>query len=227
MSYELILLDADRTLWDFDKSEVDSITKALIDNGIKDNIKEMIDSYKEINKELWKLYEEGKFDKKKIPAERFNRLFYKYELNLDGAEFGKQYLNNLSQCGDVLEGALELCMYLKGKYTIAIVTNGIKEVQESRMLHSPLKNYFENVIISDVVGVPKPDPGIFEYALEQVGHFEKDKILMVGDSLSSDIKGGMNFGIDTCWFYPEGKEEGIKSEATYTIYSLDELYQLL
>ncbi len=225
--YKLILLDADRTVFDFDKAEEDSIRKALEEKGINLDLKEVIENYRAINMELWHAYENGEFDKKKIPVERYKRLFDIYNLKLDPHEFGKTYLENLSQCGYILDGALDLCKYLYDKYKVVILTNGIKFVQESRMKHSPIKDYIHDLVISDEVGFPKPYKEIYEFTLNKVGSYDKEEILMIGDSLSSDILGGLNFGIDTCWYNPFSQVGDSNIKPTYEIKELKELYQIL
>ncbi len=225
--YKLILLDADRTVLDFDKAEEDSIRKGLEEKGLNLDFNQVINDYRTINMELWHAYEKGEFDKKKIASERYRRLFHKYGLDLDPIEFGKIYLDNLSQCGYVLDGAVDLCKYLYNKYKVVILTNGIKSVQDSRMEASPIKDYVHDIVISDEVGVPKPHREIYEFTLNKVGNYDKNEILMIGDSLSSDIKGGQNFGIDTCWYNP-GEETGLVDiKPTYEIKDLKDLYEIL
>lgn len=225
--YKLILLDADRTVLDFDRAEEYSITKGLKDKGVDMDFDSLIETYREINMALWHAYELGEFDKKKIPAERYRRLFDAFGIELDPVEFGGVYLDNLSQCGFVLDGAVDLCKYLHEKYKVVILTNGIKFVQDGRMEKAPIKDYVHDIVISDEVGYPKPYVEIFDFTLNKVGDYDKSEILMIGDSLTSDIQGGINYGIDTCWYNPEKSEKKRGIEPTYEIHALEELYKLL
>ncbi len=225
--YKLILLDADRTIFDFDKAEVYSVKQAFSSYNISGDLEKMVNRYKVINMKLWKLYEIGEMDKKKIPAERFRQLFKEYELNIDPVEFGQEYLRNLSNSGFIIDGALELCQYLYSKYKVVILTNGIKYVQDSRLEHSSLKAFIHDMVVSDEVGTPKPNPEIFEFTLNKVGQYAKEDILMIGDSLTSDIQGGINFHIDTCWYNSDKTPSIVGINPTYTITKLEELYKLL
>ena len=166
-------------------------------------------------------------DKKRIPSLRFERLFEEFGIHKDPIVFGKAYLKNLAQSGFIIDGALELCQYLFENFKVAIITNGIKEVQDSRLEQSPLKPYIHHMIVSDEIGIAKPDPRIFEYAMKQIGDYKKSEIIMIGDSLTSDILGGINFGVDTCW-YNSDESPSIKGiKPTYVISELSELYELL
>ncbi|MGL5692856.1 MAG: HAD-IA family hydrolase, partial [Peptostreptococcaceae bacterium] len=121
----------------------------------------------------------------------------------------------------------ELLSYLSEKYKIVIITNGLLSVQNNRIRNSIVNHYFDEVIISDEIKIAKPDSKIFEYALNTIKHNNKNSVLMIGDSLSSDIKGGFNFGIDTCWFNSNQKLNNSKINPTFEINSLLQLKELL
>lgn len=130
------------------------------------------------------------YKKDQLRTERFLRLFN---------EFGNCYLERLGKAGFLIDGSEDICKYLSRKYKLVILTNGMKEVQLSRFGQSSIKQYISDIIISEEVGVNKQNPYIFEYTLDRLNHGDKDSVIIIGDSLTSDIQGGINFGIDTCW----------------------------
>jgi putative hydrolase of the HAD superfamily len=116
---------------------------------------------------------------------------------------------------------------LHGNYKLAIVTNGLKDVQNNRIRKSVIGEYIKDIIISEEVGISKPDPGIFEHAFNNIEQYDKSRVLMVGDSLSSDIQGGINFGIDTCWYNPHKTQNQTQISPSYEISNLMELLSIL
>jgi 2-haloacid dehalogenase len=217
--YELVFLDADETLYDFRKAEGCALREAFDRRGYELG-EEELGAYDDINKELWRRVERGDMDQRRLKTERFRLLFERLGLDEDAESFGALYVERLSEATFLLEGAQELCEYLAGKYRLAIITNGIKEVQRSRFERSPIKSYVERLIVSEEAGCSKPDPGIFENACELMGFRDKARMIMIGDSLASDIQGGINFGIDSCWLNlaAVGNETGIRP--TYEARSL-------
>lgn len=225
--YKLILADADDTLFDFQKAEKVAFERSFLemDHGL--DVRGMKQKYDIINKLLWNDVEKGLLTSKQVRVERFRRLFHDLEVSFSADEFSELFINHLSEGAFLLEGAEEVCKYLRSKYTLAIVTNGIKEIQLSRLKRSVIKEYVTEIIISEEVGVSKPDPRIFESALKKLNHFDKENVLMIGDSLSSDIQGGINFGIDTCWFNPKHSENTTALRPTYQIDRIDQLFDIL
>jgi 2-haloacid dehalogenase len=183
-------------------------------------------SYQEINHALWRDLEQGKISSAALRVERFNRLFAANALELDPEAFSEAYLRFLGEGTFLIQGAIELCEELAG-CRLAIITNGIKEVQTSRIQGSPLSETFEQIIISEEAGCQKPETGIFDYAFAKLGISDKEKVLIVGDSLTSDIQGGINYGIDTCWFNPLGKENSSGVQPKYEIRVLSELLDIV
>jgi 2-haloacid dehalogenase len=145
----------------------------------------------------------------------------------DPEAFSQQYLANLGDCTDLIPGARDLLEALDGAVHLALITNGLKEVQRSRLAKSGLRRYFEAVVISDEEGVSKPEPGIFDVAFDRMGHPPKDAVLMIGDSLTSDMRGAVCYGIDACWFNPERLPHDPAVPVRYEIRHLDELRLLL
>lgn len=225
--YKLILVDADDTLFDFEKAEKAAFERSFMEMEHNLDVEGMKQKYNIINKLLWNDVEKGLLSSKQVRVERFRRLFYDLDISFSADQFSDLFIKYLSEGIFLLDGVEELCRYLSSKYTVVIVTNGIKEVQLSRLEHSSIKNYISDIIISEEVGVSKPDPRIFEFALKRLNHRDKSNVLMIGDSLSSDIQGGFNFGIDTCWFNPKNSENTTALKPTYHIQRIDQLFKIL
>lgn len=227
MKYKLILFDADETLFDFKKSEQYAFMESLDDFKIDFDKEECIKVYHEINTMIWKEFEEGKITSDKLKVERFNRLFKKIGASKNAEEFSKAYMKHLSEASFIYEEAFDILDYLKDKYRLAIITNGLLDVQHKRIRESKIGHYFESVIISDEIKIAKPSAEIFDYTLKKLNFKDKTKVLMIGDSLSSDIKGGINAQIDTCWLNVGNKKAPEDMKITYIIKSILELKDIL
>lgn len=249
MDYELILLDADGTLFDYDRAERHAIETTFRDFGL-DFSDQILARYRAVNDALWKELERGNTTSAELRVERFRRLLA--EIREAAQESGSTqtpapeiasvpaavpapdvealsrcYLRHLAGGSYVIDGAEDICRYMAQRYTLAILTNGIAEVQRSRLSKSVLRDMIPHIIISEEVGLSKPDPRIFEYAMDTLGHPRRETVLMVGDSLSSDIRGGANAGIHTCWYNPAGATCREDLAPTYEIRALHELRLLL
>jgi|CZCA01.1.fsa_nt_gi 2-haloacid dehalogenase len=227
MDYELILFDADGTLFDYDRAERHALEKACRMHRLEYS-ERLLERYRKINSALWRQLEEGFITSAEIRVERFRSLLC--ELGLDAAsapELAQDYLSHLAQGAYLIDGAEEICRYLAPNYRLAILTNGIQEVQTSRFQASPLVPYFDRLIISEEVGFSKPRPEIFEYAMNALGHRCRSTTMIVGDSLTSDMRGGINYGIATCWYNPQARENDMGLEVDHEIYSLDQLGRIL
>jgi 2-haloacid dehalogenase len=227
MNYNVILFDADGTLFDYDKAEAHALEKAFKHFNFKYNEESELKNYKIINKDIWIDYENGKIDSKNLRIERFRRLFENYEEKIDYNEFSTVYLSLLSKGIFLIDGAEEVCRYLFEKYKIVILTNGIKDVQLSRIKNSSLNKYIHDIITSEETGYKKPDVEIFDYTFNRIEHFDKGTTLIIGDSLSSDIQGGINYKIDTCWYNPIDEENKSGLKPNYEIKDLRQLITLL
>lgn len=204
MAYKTLFFDADHTLFDFDRSELEAFRKLVEHLSYNGDFDSFFSVFKAYNRSLWASLEAGEIDKSIIPTERFRLLLKHFELSHNPETIGTRYLEFLGNENHLLPGALQLIETLAPFYEMAIVTNGIESVQKSRFLRSPLKPFFKQVIISEAIGVAKPNRDFFEYALRQCRVTDPTTVLVIGDSLTSDIKGGMNAGLDTCWFNPKG-----------------------
>ncbi|WP_312108072.1 YjjG family noncanonical pyrimidine nucleotidase [Brevibacillus reuszeri] len=226
MKYDVILFDVDDTLMDFSITEENALHNTFAAFGLPHGLADYRGPYKEISKVLWRDLEEGRITIADLGVERFRRLFATSLPDMDAHAFGTAYLENLGKEVHLIPGAVELCSKLAG-CRLVIITNGFASVQTARIAASPLCNTFEQLIISEQVGFKKPDPEIFEYAFSKLGLTDKKKVLMVGDSLTSDIQGGNRFGIDTCWFNPLNKENHSDILPTYQINELGELLAIV
>ena len=224
--YELIFLDADDTLFDYKAAEKNALTTAFAVHGITIS-EQTIADYAKINKQLWLDYEKNLITKDKLRTERFRLLFEKLDYDLDEKEFSSSYLKCLAESSQLFKDSEEVCKYLHSKYTTAIITNGIGVVQRSRLEKSSIKKYIDYLIISEDANCSKPNVGIFNYAETITGFHDKDKMLIVGDSFSSDILGGINYGIDTCWINTENKENPTEIKPSYTVDSLRSITEFL
>jgi len=137
-----------------------------------------------------------------------------------------RYVENLGQQAILLKGAMDMLTQLSRRYQLAVASNGLTLVQRARLQKSGLLPLLREVFISQEMGVPKPDKAYYEYIFEEFGDASREKYLMIGDSLSADITGGVNAGIDTCWYHPAGIEQ-VSPQPTYTVRGYDELLELL
>ncbi|MGG7177667.1 YjjG family noncanonical pyrimidine nucleotidase [Clostridium paraputrificum] len=227
MKYEVLLFDADETLFDFKKTERYAFLNALIDFGLENNKERFIERYKIINKKIWEEFEKGLITSDKLRVERFVRLFSEFGVNYDPKAFANSYIYHMGNSSYTFPEAESVIEDLSCKYKLAIVTNGLKEVQINRLKKSNIGKYFDGVIISEEVNSAKPDKEIFTQALNKMSVRNKDKVLMIGDSLTADIKGGINSGIDTCWYNPHRAKNILGIEPTYEIYTLLALRDIL
>ena len=225
--YYCILFDADNTLLDFDAAESKALADTLRNYGIEPDA-ETVQTYRTINGELWRQLEKGQIRRDKLMAERFTRFLKAVNAAGSGAEMNQYYLDQLSTHPDLAApNVLDVMKELAEVATLAVVTNGFDRVQSSRVAESGLKEFVEEVFVSEKLDSEKPNRKIFDTALRSLGVENRERVLMVGDSLTSDIQGGINAGLDTCWFNPSHAENPGKVCPTYEIADLEELYPLV
>ncbi len=220
MKYEIIIFDADETLFDFKRSERDAFKNTMIEFDIDYDENHHLKIYQGINKSIWKEFEDGLITQRELKIERFKRLSDKLNARFDEAQFAKAYLKHLANASFLYKDSIKLVESLHKDYKLTIVTNGLKDVQDNRIRKSTIAKYFQDIVVSEEVELSKPNPQIFEHALNNIKHTDKSKVLIVGDSLTSDIQGGINAGIDTCWFNPNKIENKTDIKPTYEICSL-------
>lgn len=221
-----VLFDVDDTLLDFGKAEAAAIRKTFERIGIPVT-DELIRRYSEINAQQWSRFEKGEITREKLLTERFDILFSELGINVPSemAQASYEYLLGIGHY--FVDGAEELLEALKDKYELYIVSNGNASVQDRRLKSAGIIPYFKDIFISERVGFNKPSAEFFDACFERIPGFEKDKAVIVGDRLSSDILGGINAGVKTCWFNPRGDAPDPDIPADYEIKHLGELPALL
>lgn len=225
MKYSWILFDADGTLFDFDTAAKNALrlTFGNFDLRYEDRY---LAIYEKINLQFWRDFEAGLVSPTELRGKRFDLLFAALEITCDAQAFGERYLANLSANSDLLAGAENVVKELASRTRLMMITNGLLEVQRPRFARTTIRPYFEDFVISEEVGSAKPHAKIFDAAFRLMGGPEKSEVLIVGDSLSSDIQGGINYGIDTCWYNPAQKPRERDLEIRYEITCLSELLKL-
>ena len=218
--YTCVLLDIDNTLLDFDAAERQAVTDMLAEYELPHD-EAAYETYHKVNRELWDSLAKGQLNKQKLFQIRFSRFMQAMQLpdNGKGKAMNDRYEELLATHADLLPGALTALEELSEVATLAIVSNGAAAVQESR--------YMDGIYISEKVGAAKPSAKLFEHAFRDLGITNKSRVLMVGDDLLADIKGGMNAGVDTCWFNPGNVENKTGITPKFTVGSYEELYRIV
>lgn len=222
MKYDWILFDADETLFHFDSFK--GIQLMFSRKGVDFTEQDFI-VYQNVNKPLWVDYQNGDITAAQLKHTRFES--WAQKLNTTTADLNSSFLEAMADICSLLPGAKELMESLVGKAQVGIITNGFTELQAIRLKRTGMDQYIKHVVISEEVGVAKPDHGIFQHTFERIGNPCKSRVLMVGDNLHSDILGGLNFGIETCWLNPRGASETDNIQPHYTVKSLLELKAIL
>ncbi len=222
MNWDWILFDADETLFTFDA--FGGLQRMFLDYSVTFTAEDFQD-YQAINKPLWVDYQNGAINALQLQHQRFEG--WSERLSVPAGDLNAAFLNAMAEICAPLPGAVSLLNALKDKVKIGIITNGFTALQQIRLERTGLRDYFDLLVISEQVGVAKPDRKIFDYAFEQMGHPPLERVLMVGDTAESDILGGINAGIATCWLNAHGRDlpEGIAP--TWEVTSLSGLERLL
>jgi putative hydrolase of the HAD superfamily len=220
--YSWIIFDADNTLFDYDKAESIALMKTLDEHNICYEKKTIISTYHKINHKLWKQLETGKITtQQEIKTQRTQQLFDKIGARADINSFAERYLVNLSENGHLIDHALNTVQTLAKSHKLVLMTNGMTKVQRPRFNFSPITKYFNHIIISEEIRHSKPSKQIFDYAFKKMDHPNKHEVIIIGDSLGSDIQGGINYGIDSMWYNP--KKVNTTHNATYELNNLLDL----
>lgn len=224
--YEVILMDVDGTLLDFQMAESLGIQEVMRHYGVKPT-HELQQLYHQINDGLWKAFERGEITRDHIMETRFAEFFGRLDKKVDGAEAETLYREQLNRSAVLIDGATECCSHLKDRYRLYVVTNGVSQTQHKRLNDSGLNWFFQDIFVSEDAGSQKPQKEFFDYCFARIPGADPSKMLIIGDSLTSDIKGGNVAGIDTCWYNPGGEINDKDVQVTYEIRSLKELEELL
>lgn len=226
MRYQWLLFDADNTILDFTRAKDQALAATLQRWGVPVT-QQVLATYESINHRLWQAFERQEITAAQLREQRFVDFLAAVGVEADAAAMSADFLAALGQQVALLDGAKEVIPQLAQHYRLFLITNGLREVQRRRWQNFPLRRYFAGILISDEVGVAKPDPRIFDIAFARMGHPRRTEVLMIGDSLSSDMAGGIAYGLDTCWLNLQGAPRPDGLPITYEIRSLRELAPLL
>ena len=220
--YSWLVFDADGTLFDFRAGETTALRLTTSSHAIEYS-SHLHNVYKGISADLWGRFERGEIDLEHLRVVRFERLFDELGIDVDPEPFNDQFMRDLGRQTQLLDGAENIVRRLAKRFRLLLATNGIAVVQRARFAGSSIRRYFEDVVISDEIGVAKPQAEYMQVVFSKMGHPPKSEVLMIGDSLSSDIAAGANFGLDTCWFNPGGADLDGGPQPTFTINDLSQI----
>lgn len=226
-AYDIVLLDADMTLLDFDRSEQEALRRILRQYGL-DPTAEVEATYSKINKALWDAFARGEVDQDFLTVERFAALDRVYRVGWDPRQVNRDYMNALGEEAHLLPGALDFCRRLRDAgLTLALATNGLPAAQRGRYTGTGLDKLIPHIFISMELGASKPRPEFFQKIFAALSVTDLRRVVMVGDSLTSDILGGNQAGIDTIWYNPRGLPLTGTAAPTYTVSDYDEICRIL
>ncbi|MCM1285916.1 MAG: YjjG family noncanonical pyrimidine nucleotidase [Acetobacter sp.] len=224
--YKTILFDLDDTIFDFKKSERCALIKTFCQLGIEPS-DDILSRYSVINQQQWKRLELGEISREQVKVGRYKLLFDEYGIDEPPEKTTAIYENNLAEGHYFIDGAVEMLEELYKNFSLYLVSNGAKKVQDGRLADSGISHFFKNIFISEVIGFEKPSKDFFDYCFNKIPNVDKSCTIIIGDSLSSDIKGGKNAGISTMWFNPHHQVNDTDIIPDYEISSLSEIKAFL
>jgi 2-haloacid dehalogenase len=224
--YPWLFFDADGTLFDYDRAEATAFRRTfeLLHFPFEDS---HLDTYQKINRALWKALERHEITPAALRVRRFEQLLDALQLSGSADDLNIAYVEQLGLCTDLMDGAYEVLQTLHGTSRLAVVTNGLEAVQRSRLMRSTIYPFIIELIISEEVDAAKPHPAFFDAAFARTGNPPKRDVLIIGDSLTSDMQGGADYGIDTCWYNPAGEVKPGRLSITYEIRHLRGLLEMV
>jgi len=227
MRYDVLLCDADNTIFDFDKAEENAFAQTCAHMGLEAT-DALYATYSQINSALWKLLEQGGITQKVLRVRRFEQFLEAIGMTKhDAGEIAAFYADALGRQSVPIDGAVEAVARWSKMLPVIIVTNGISKIQHGRMNGSEVRHYIRGMVISEEVGAAKPDPRMLEIGMEMAGVADKSRVLMLGDSLGSDIGAAANAGIDACWYNPRGAKNEKNLPVRHEIADLNEVDAIL
>ena len=221
-----LFFDIDGTIMDFKAAEHAAFCRSMEEHGIS-NGEERYPRYTVYNRGLWEALERGELTRDELLEHRYARFFAMEQISCDPKAFEASFRTNLNNVHILIEGAWEILEYLSEKYPMYVVTNGIASTQHKRISDAKIDRFFQKLFISEEIGCAKPDPKFFAYALEQAGNPAPENVLIIGDSLTSDMQGGYNAGLKTCWYHSEATASRPSFPIDYEITDLAELRRIL
>ena len=225
-TYDVLLMDLDDTLMDYRRDEKTALETVFTKFGLAFNEVNYL-LFREINGRLWKEHEAGLITKEELLNTRFKAVFERLGRNVSGRDAEHFYRELLGKSLSLIDGALEFCEHFSKSHTLCVVTNGSRQTQIQRLELTGLGQYFKHIFISEDIGKPKPFPEFFEYVFKALPGIPPERMLITGDTLEADVRGGLDAGMDACWFNPSGLENYLELPLTYEIRSLSELAAIL
>lgn len=224
--YPWLWFDADGTLLDYTRAEPIALEQTFLSEGLPftDDVLEL---YRGINRRLWQALEKREITPSVLAVRRFELLFDALGLSHSPTRMSAAFMGQLALRAELIDGAYDVLSTLRATSRLAIVTNGLQSVQRSRLARSSIRDFISELIISEEAGAPKPEPAFFEAASARMGYPDKKDILLIGDSLASDIQGAVAYGLDTCWYNPAGEPRPADLPVTYEIAHLSELLEII
>lgn len=222
----VVLLDLDNTILDFNHAERVALGRAFAELGLEMN-DDIAARYHKINIRHWEMLEDGILTREQVLVQRYETLYRELGIEGDAVRTQERYEHYLAEGHWFMPGAEELLKELHGKYRLYIASNGVRRVQEGRIASAGIAPYFEKIFISEHMEANKPDARFFDQCFREIPGFARERAIILGDSLTSDIRGGINAGIRTCWFNPKGKENPGPIIPDYEIDKLNEFEGLL
>lgn len=226
MRKPILLFDLDNTILDFNSGERAALSGAFRHFGIEPT-EEVLSAYHKINIKYWEKLETGELSRREVLEGRFDELFALYNIDCTGEKIQGVYEKELGKHHEFIDGAKELLEKLYEKNDLYIVSNGCTGIQKARIAGAGLEKYFKAFFISEEIGYDKPDVRFFDHCAARIPDFSKERAVIIGDSLTSDIRGGKNAGITTCWFDPDGRRAPLLNKPDYVINKLSELPEKL
>jgi len=224
--YNWLIFDADGTLFDFNRGETVALQSTTERHGVSYS-SHLHEVYAAISAELWRRFENGEMPLEELRVMRFELLFSDLGIDVEPDPFNNDFMEALGRQTQLLDGAEDVVRDLSSRFRLLLATNGIAVVQRARFSRSSIRQYFEDVVISDEIGVAKPQPEYMDEAFSRMGKPPKSEVLLIGDSLSSDITAGANYGVDTCWFNPNQFPLDGSPQPTYMISELAGIYEIV
>ncbi len=226
VKYKTLLFDVDNTLFDFDKDQETAFREAM-DRIEHPCTEEMYKDYNQINMGMWEMLNRGEITAEELSVKRFEVFFEKYHIKQDARIFSSLLTEAFRKTGTPIKGSREILEQLRNNYELVVISNGFKRQQYHRLDNAKFSNYFSKIFLSEEIGYNKPDKNFFDIVLKNIENKEKSKILIIGDSISADIVGGKNAGIDTCWYNPKNKENKTNVKPNYEIKDFQELLKII
>jgi len=226
MRYKNLLFDVDNTLLDFHDAQQQALNALFNELGVP-LTSENEALYKTMNQKRWREHEKGNLTSDEVVNGRFGPFFEQLGKKVDSVKTEQKYRQFLNQGHKRIENSLEIIRDLSTKADLYVVTNGLANTQLQRLTDAGLFPYFKDIFISEQAGFQKPMVEFFDYVFAKVPHLQKEKTVIIGDSLTSDIQGGKNAGIDTIWFNPAASTIDVRIKPTFQISRLEDIYDIL